>query len=484
MHDRRRRQALSAAFCAAAGLPARAAPCAARCGARPKMPRTIGRPRTAPGPPVWRRANAYPPAVSTLIVFLPSARAQPATEYRYTLTADGHSALRDASAAAALLPEPARPGAEVVAVVPARALSWQRVQLPPGSGPARARAVLEGLLEDRLLDDVGQLHFALAPGAHGTRQPPAPVWVAVCDRAWLREHLQALEAAGRRVARVVPEFAPGPTASGAPQLCALGTPEQAYLVLTGQGPEQGVAVLPLTAMALTLAGIARADDAADPAGADPPALLRAEPAVAELAERTLGCRVVLYSASERALEAARSPWDLAQFELASSGHRRTLRRAGAALSAWLYAPQWRAARWGSALLVGAHLFGLNAWAWQERQLLAAKQAAVRAALTQTFPQVQAVGDAPAQMENAVARLRLAAGSVAARDLEALLAAAGAALPGAQLPGAIEYQPGELRLRGLALAPDERTALFARLQAAGYQASADEGGLLLRAHNRP
>ena len=70
--------------------------------------------------------------MSTLILFLPPARPGPASEYAYTLTADGHSALQHATAPAALLPEPTRPGGEVVAVVPARALSWQRVTMPAG----------------------------------------------------------------------------------------------------------------------------------------------------------------------------------------------------------------------------------------------------------------------------------------------------------------------------------------------------------------
>ncbi|KAB7559789.1 general secretion pathway protein GspL, partial [Verminephrobacter sp. Larva24] len=109
--------------------------------------------------------------MSTLILFLPPGRPGPATEYSYTLTADGHHATGHASAPAALLPEPARPGAEVVAVVPARALSWQRLLLPPGlplgagQQTPRLRSALEGLLEDRVLDDVGQLHFAIEPGA-------------------------------------------------------------------------------------------------------------------------------------------------------------------------------------------------------------------------------------------------------------------------------------------------------------------------------
>ena len=422
--------------------------------------------------------------MSTLILFLPPARPGPATEYSYTLTADGHAALRHATTSAALLPEPSRPGGEVVAVVPARALSWQRVHMPAGvplgagQQTPRLRSVLEGLLEDRVLDDATQLHFALQPGAQSRAHSGAPVWVAVCDRAWLREHLQALEAAGRRVARVVPEFAPGPTASGQPELCALGTPEEAFVVLTGQGADQGVAVLPLTPTALALAHAGAADNA------DTPPTVRAEPAVAALAEHTLGQRVTLHTASQRALDAARGDWDLAQFDLANTGRTRALRKAGSLLSALLNAPQWRAARWGTALLVLAHLVGLNAWAWQERQALAAKQTAVRAALTQTFPKVQVVVDAPVQMERELAQLRQAAGSVSARDLEPLLAAAGAALPEGRLPSSIEYTPGELRLRGVTLAPDEEAVLFARLQAAGYQARLDDGSLLLRTEVSP
>lgn len=416
--------------------------------------------------------------MSTLILFLPPARPGAATEYSYTLTADGHTALQHATAAAALLPEPSRPGGEVVAVVPARALSWQRVQLPAGlplgagQQTPRLRAVLEGLLEDRVLDDAAQLHFALQPGA----QAGAPLWVAVCDRAWLREHLQALEAAGRRVARVVPEFAPGPTASGRPELCALGTPEDACVVLTGQGADLGVAVLPLSHMALALAR-AGAPVAAD--ADDDTLTVRAEPSVAALAERTLGGRVDLHTASQRALDAARGDWDLAQFDLASTGRTRALRKLGSLASALLYAPQWRAARWGAALLVVAHLVGLNAWAWQERKALAAKQTAVRSALTTTFPKVLVVVDAPVQMERELAQLRQTAGAVSARDMEPLLAAAGAALPPGRQPTGIEYTPGELRLRGVALQPDEEPALSARLQAAGYRARLDDGSLLLR-----
>jgi len=251
-----------------------------------------------------------------------------------------------------------------------------------------------------------------------------------------------------------------------------------------------VAVLPLSPMALTLAragapapgiaGVAGSPDTAD----DNTLPVRAEPAVAALAERTLGQRIALHTSSQRALDAARGDWDLAQFDLASTGRTRALRKAGSALSTALYAPQWRAARWGAGLLVVAHLVGLNAWAWQERKALTAKQAGVRNTLTQTFPQVQVVVDAPVQMERELALLRQAAGSVSARDLEPLLAAAGAALPEGQQPTAVEYTTGELRLRGVALSPDEEAALSGRVQAAGYRARMDDGSLLLRAEGTP
>jgi general secretion pathway protein L len=405
--------------------------------------------------------------MSTLVLILPLGTSQSAADYSYTLTADGHSATRHDSASAALLPDPGRAG-EVVAVAPARALSWQRVTLPQGVTPhsPNLRAVLEGLLEERLLDDPALLHFALQPGARAGE----PIWVAVCGRAWLRDALQTLEAAGRPADRVAPEFAPGPTASGQVECTVLGPPEDALAVLTGHGPQQTVTALPLAAAPALL-----------PAAADGPAV-RAEPAVAALAERALGRPVQLETASARALAAARGDWDLAQLDLASSGRARALRKAGSAANAFLRAPQWRAARWALGLALAAQIVGLNAWAWQERRALAAQEGGVRAALTQTFPQVKVVVDAPMQMERELARLRQTAGSLTPRDLEPLMAAAAGALPAA--PAQIDYADGELRLRGVELKPDELASLNQRLTSQGLAASQQDGALALRARERP
>ena len=388
--------------------------------------------------------------MSALLVFLPAQPISASTEFEYALSRDGSTAEAHGSAQAALLPAPTRAGTEVVAVVPATMLSWHRVELPKGTSPGspRLRAVLEGLLEDQLLDEPETLHFAVQPSA----KPGAPLWVAACDRAWLRSAVQILEAVERPAARIVPEFAP----EGAPALYALGDPQQASLVLVSS---DGVMMLPLSSQALALL----------------PSLPEetrcvAEPAVAALAEQVLQHPPVLQQAPRRWLQAAQSDWDLAQFEFSSSGRARALKKLGTAWADVLAAPQWRPARWGAALLVAVNLLGLNAWAWRERSVLEEKQEAIRRTLTQTFPQVKVVVDAPVQMEKEVATLRQATGTTSGRDLEAMLGALSAASPPGRLVSGVEFSQGELRVKGLAFGPEEARAVTAALKSQGFAAA--------------
>jgi general secretion pathway protein L len=83
----------------------------------------------------------------------------------------------------------------------------------------------------------------------------------------------------------------------------------------------------------------------------------AEPAVAGLAEQALQRPVTLQQAAQRHLQAAQSPWDLAQFDLASSGRSPCIQEAVQRWAGLLRAPQWRAARWGLVALVLANLVG-------------------------------------------------------------------------------------------------------------------------------
>lgn len=389
----------------------------------------------------------------TLIVCLPSTASSSTTSYDYSLTADGRTLLDHGSVPPDLLPSAER-GSEVVAVVSAGQLSWHSVELPRGigAGSPRLRAVLENLLEERLLDDPGLLHLALAPGTASS----GPVWVAVCERAWLRSHLQALEAAHCPVTRIVPEFEPE---TGPLQLHVIGEPDLPQLLATGESLG-GVMRLPLSAAGLALL----------PAIADDQDLqVLAEPGVAALAEQLLQRKVSLLTRPQRWLDASGSSWDLAQFDLASSSRSRTFKRLSGIGREWLQSPVWRPARWGVVLWLAANLLGLNAWAWKEQSALQSGRAAAQAMLTQTFPEIKVVVDAPLQMEREVAALRQATGASSGRDLETMLAAVGSALPADRAAGAIEFSAGEARIRGLRLSAQEGSALAIRLKSQGFTA---------------
>jgi general secretion pathway protein L len=405
--------------------------------------------------------------MTTLIVTLPLALPSATTEYDYLLTPDGLTLAGHGRATAALLPATAKLAGDVVAVVPARALSWHRLELPRGTlarsagNPQRLRAVLSGLLEEQLLDEPEQLHFALAPDARADE----PLWVAVCDRAWLRASLQALEAAQRPVSRIVPEFSPDMAGQApAPALYVTDGLEPAQLVSPGA---HGVTVLPLSAASVSLLAWPAEDE------------LVAEPGVAALAEQLFKRRVSLQQSPQRWLQAAQSPWNLAQFDLASSGHARTLKRLASGWHAFLGAPQWRAARWSSVLLVAIHLLGLNAWAWKDKTVLDEQRAAIRATLTSAFPGVTVVVDAPVQMARAVADLRQATGAASGHDLEAILVNLSAVLPASRSLSAMEFAAGEARLKGLNLSAAEASSLAARLQARGYTSRVEADTLVIR-----
>ncbi len=431
--------------------------------------------------------------MSTLIVTLPIEPPLATAQFDYVLTPDGRTVTGHSRVPAALLPP--MPNGEVVAVVPALALSWQAVQLPRGtlsknfsknflseSSSPRLRAILDGLLEERLLDDPAQLHFALAPGA----RDGAPVWVAVCDRVWLRTALQTLEQAGRPVSRIVPEFAPQDvatdTAAGAANngaditgvasdaaLHVIGTPESAHVVFANA---IGVTVLPLSHTSVALA--------AWPEGS----AIVAEPSVAALAEAFFKRPVALQQNADRWLRAADSGWDLAQFDLVNSGRTRTWKRASGLWKSLWQAPRFRAARWAAGALAVVNLVGLNAWAWQERNSLEAKRLAVREVLTRTFPGVKVVVDAPVQMVRELAVLRQATGGASTGDFEAISASFGALALVDIAPVAIEYVANEVRFKGLGLASSQVADAAGKLKTQGYAVRLEGDSVFIKPEVNP
>ena len=403
--------------------------------------------------------------MSTLIITLSSESADASAQYDYLLSSDGTTVGEQSRVPLALLPQ-AGNAVEVVALVGADKLSWHRVQLPRGSmgrrmfqegSASRLRAVLEGLLEDQLLDETTQLHFALEPQA----REDTPVWVAACDKDWLRSALQALEQSGRPVSRIVPEFAPDTLGDA---LYVVGEPEHAQLVLGNGG---AVALWPLSKASVAMLNWPQSRP------------LVAEPAVAALTEQLFKRSASLQPVGQRRLQAIQSAWDLAQFDLANSTGARTRKRLSESLVSLLRAPRWRSARLAVLALLLVNLVGLNAWAWREQSRITAQRGAIGEVLRSTFPQVRVVVDAVVQMNKEVALLQQASGAASARDMEVMLAAFGLVAPPGSIPTALEFSAGELRLKGLRLKPEEISAIAFKLKAQAYAVSMEGDSLLIK-----
>ena len=408
--------------------------------------------------------------MTTLLVTLSAEPADVSAAYDYLLTSDGSTLVEQSRAPLALLPQLGS-GDDVVALVTADKLSWHRVQLPKGSlgrrfmsdaGAPRLRAVLEGLLEDQLLDETAQLHFAIEP----TPDADAPVWVAVCDRAWLRAALQALEQAGRPVSRIVPEFTPDSLVN---ELYVMGEPQRASAVFSS---EDGVAVWPLSKASAALLNWPETQ------------AVVAEPAVAALAEQLFQRSVTLQQLGQRRLQALRSAWDLAQFDMVNSSAARTRKRLSESVGNLLRAPRWRAARYASLALLMVNLVGLNTWAWREQSLLQAQRSAIGDILVRTFPKVRVVVDPLVQMRKEVSALQQASGAVSARDLEVMMGAFAAQAPASTTASALEFTSGEMRLKGLKLKPDDIEAISFKLKPQAYTASAEGDGVVIRQVEAP
>ena len=122
----------------------------------------------------------------------------------------------------------------------------------------------------------------------------------------------------------------------------------------------------------------------------------------------------------------------------------------------------RPVRWGLAALLLVQVVGLNGWAWRTRQTLAAQKREVARILTSTFPDVQVVVDAPAQMQRQLALLEQASGQPSTRDMDVMLSLTAQNLPQSRLQ-ALQWDGAQLRLKGLSVSGDQQSRWQAALQ---------------------
>ncbi len=385
--------------------------------------------------------------------------ARAATDYAYVASPDGLMLVSEGRCAPALLPK----ADTVIAALADADVSWHRITLP--KAPAqRLRAALGGVLEEALLDDADAVHLAIAPQA----APGQLTWVAAVDRRWLRAELAALEKANIFVDRVVPMAWPDDPPAGhfaeADDEAAGTTPG----VVLHWSHADGAASIRLQG------GLARA---LLPATTMQGVRWSATPGAAAAAEQWLSAPVNVMQPGQRLLQAARSLWNLRQFELA----RRT--RGARALRDSLrqfLSPSWRPVRWGLAVLVAAQILGLNAWAWHQRAAVEAKRVAIQNLVKAAYPRVSAQDvqrDAAAVMQREAQALRTRAGKPGDTDLETLLQAAASAWPADRPPVAnLRFEPGKLTLSAAGWSDEQVQRFRSQLQPAGWQVEAAEGRL--------
>ena len=408
--------------------------------------------------------------MSTLIILLaaqprladPSAPAPVApAEFDYVLSADGQRVTDHGRAAAAALPR----AATVCAVLRPGDTAFQRIAVPKAPA-ARMRAALVGVMEEGLLEDEDEVHLALAPDA----KPGTDGWVAVVNRPWLKAQLDALEAAGADVDRVAPSWWPDAGVAG--HAYREGGPDDPAMLAWRD--DHGVLCVPLASP------VARALAAAQPA--DTVVRWTATPETALDASEFAGMPVASVTDDEQALRAARSGWNLLQFDL--TPQRRGVKQLRELTMRFAFDPAWRVTRVGLVALAAVTLLGLNVRALQEHRAIAARQAALAVLVTAAFPSIKTVYDPAGQAQRAIDGLRAASGRPGDGDLETLLQAAESAWPPGHPPvDSLKFEPNKLTLPATGWTPQEIERFTNQLRAAGVAVQSGTGQLQL-SHRAP
>ncbi len=408
--------------------------------------------------------------MSTLIILLAAQPrlAAPTTaghvapgEFDYVLSVDGQRVTEHGRAAPAALPR----AALVVVVLRPGDVAFQRIAIPKAPG-AKLRAALAGVMEEGLLEDEDEVHLALAPDA----KAGAEHWVAVVNKPWLRAQLDALEFGNVALDRAVPSWWPDQGVAG--HTFREGGPDEPAQLAWRD--DAGVLCVPLASP------ISRALLTALPE--DTVIRWTATPETALDASEFVGMPVASVTDEEQALRAARSGWNLLQFELAPQ--RRGVKLVRDIAARFAFDPAWRVTRLGVGALVVVTLLGLNIRALQESHRIAAKKAALTTTVGEAFPNLKTIYEPAAQAQKEIDTLRAAAGHPSDGDIETLLQAAESAWPQSHSPiDNLKFEPGRLTLPANGWSPPEIERFTTQLRAANVDVQSNPGKLVL-SHRQP
>lgn len=398
------------------------------------------------------------------------------TLYDYALTHDGfaiasHGRVPLLQLSRAIEQNGADSMADVVLILPAIRMSWHLVQLPLGTltrgwlrqaPAAHARAVLEELLSERLLDDPQLLHFSLAQNA----RDGATSWVGVCDRVWLTATIANLEQAGYRIARIAPQFWPEAYPG---VLHVVENDGASYVVRTSPS---GVTVLPLT------------HEVMDILACPVDTIIVAMPAAAELAVRHFGPNISEQSMEQLNLKALASDWNFSQFELSGSDNSSSWKNIVTQYMTTRWSAYWPVVRLALPVVLMVNIVGLSAWAWSERIAIEAQRMTLHTLFADEFPDVGLTEDPYRQMSHEVMKLEQSTGAESEGKLEKMLSAFGSTVKDGLRPTSIDFVAEELRLKGIQLTPDEMAEISSKLKPLGYAIEGSRDNFVISVRNEP
>ncbi len=386
--------------------------------------------------------------METLLIQLPTATFSSAIRFDIGLAVEGDAPVMISRRLDEKV-SPNRTVTEVVAVVPARRLSWHRVEipLPLRRQGRRIEVYIRNALEDALLEEPSDLHFALAP--NWAKEKVA--WVAVCNRPWLKGHLDGLANAGYVVSRLIPELYPTPE----PCVLALGHSRHPMLWFTHQ--RDGVWGIPLDKEAAATALLSLNSDReafSEKIFADAPG--------SRYLDSQQDKTVTLIANSEHIQWSRASEWDLLQWSLQSSESSRLMTRAWRTANRWWFDLKWKRFRQGSVALLVVNLIGLNVWTAMVQTQLEKQNDELLQLFKTSYPEVKVVIDPHKQMlaeaQRTQARIKTARVSFSAS-----LSKLGELMPPeAGLAKEIQFKAEVLTVRGLMQSPEQIALIRTKL----------------------